>query len=563
MKKHENEKSSFFSLLLKNQVIFACTVIIGTFFAINLLLEKFYNKYVFEPVFESTVNYVSAYIDEWQRTVQTFDVSYKLFAAQLLESVGKELEEDFNVSDEYLTDFINSQTDIERSLYLEKANWYLIDPDGIIQRTNYATDLFLDLSKAVPRYWQSQLSSMEKGQVLLENLSFEVRTNRPRIFVYKKLSNDWILEIGFSIKPVLVEKMWKNLNNIIESSKYIEEIRLYSVSFLPFGHSVKLDEHEMENFSKVQSERDYFVESIGDSMFKLYKNWIPLTEEGKIDWSSYSVHFTVRALILLNFKELAPFKTQLIFIFSCAIVSAVLISVFINLRQFRRILLPIAKLLDRIEKFRNNPLAKEAPGKPESRIKEVYELERSFQEMQKSVVSQMISQKLANELLEQDLEKYKSEALIDSLTGLYNYRFLLRYRANLEDSQKRFVICFIDVDGLKDINDNYGHSVGDTVLKIIAEKLRAVIRKKDVALRIGGDEFAIIFDDADLNEAENVMRRIESALSDTKIDDVSGLKISISYGLAEGSVESQATFEEILKSADISMYRQKVSKKRD
>lgn len=59
------------------------------------------------------------------------------------------------------------------------------------------------------------------------------------------------------------------------------------------------------------------------------------------------------------------------------------------------------------------------------------------------------------------------------------------------------------------------------------------------------------------------MRRIESALSDTKIDNVSGLKISISYGLAEGSVESQATFEEILKSADISMYRQKVSKKRD
>src|SRR5205823_7615681 len=90
-------------------------------------------------------------------------------------------------------------------------------------------------------------------------------------------------------------------------------------------------------------------------------------------------------------------------------------------------------------------------------------------------------------------EELERDALVDPLTGLFNRRALVH---NLESelgrasrTQSRFSLMFLDLDGLKAVNDRYGHAAGDAVLVRMAEALETALRRGDSAYRLGGDEF--------------------------------------------------------------------------
>lgn len=154
----------------------------------------------------------------------------------------------------------------------------------------------------------------------------------------------------------------------------------------------------------------------------------------------------------------------------------------------------------------------------------------------------------------------------DELTHLYNRRhFYNRLQEAIErarTSKEPLSLLLVDADGLKSINDNYGHSLGDAVIKNLAALLAKHVRANDVVARLGGDEFGIILPEADKRGAFSLAYRLLGELTETPIyqeGDVT-IRLNISIGVS-GYPWGGDSADEMVHWADADMYANKVSRK--
>lgn len=159
---------------------------------------------------------------------------------------------------------------------------------------------------------------------------------------------------------------------------------------------------------------------------------------------------------------------------------------------------------------------------------------------------------LMNELL---------EALrIDKLTNIYNRRYFEEAMENLKsekrDSDEKYALVMIDIDDFKNINDNFGHKLGDEVLVYFAAKLMKSIRNGDMAVRYAGDEFILFLDKANETIGKLVIERINTMLRE---EPYKGLTIGISAGVCEASWDNPLDL--VMTKADDDMYKNKKDKK--
>lgn len=161
---------------------------------------------------------------------------------------------------------------------------------------------------------------------------------------------------------------------------------------------------------------------------------------------------------------------------------------------------------------------------------------------------------------------YREISLTDDLTGLYNYNFFEEQFTHYFDLAKRYqrvsslVIC--DVDNFKQINDNYGHLLGNMVLKEVSDRIKNAVRKVDIVVRYGGDEFAIILPETDYERASEVLERLKNAVSGIELNykgRAIAIKASLSFGLATYKADIK-TKEEFFNIADKNMYADKKAK---
>jgi diguanylate cyclase (GGDEF)-like protein len=158
----------------------------------------------------------------------------------------------------------------------------------------------------------------------------------------------------------------------------------------------------------------------------------------------------------------------------------------------------------------------------------------------------------------------------DPLTGLYCRGALadlydrevarLRSRPTLpasEPAADTLAILYMDVDQFKEINDQFGHSAGDDVLRAAAARLMALTRRSDVVARHGGDEFVVLLADADVETAERIAGRIRTSLTD---DPPGPVPFSMSIGVALVSPSAPEALGALLQIADAEMYREKAAK---
>lgn len=143
----------------------------------------------------------------------------------------------------------------------------------------------------------------------------------------------------------------------------------------------------------------------------------------------------------------------------------------------------------------------------------------------------------------------------DQLTGLYNRRFL-REELKRIDIKKNLPIAIImgDLNGLKLINDSFGHAMGDEFIKKVAEVMKSGCRSEDVVARLSGDEFVIVLSKTEKFEAELIINRIKKMLEKEKIG---AIDISISFG-HECKYSEKEKIEDILKNAEDDMYKKKL-----
>ncbi len=152
----------------------------------------------------------------------------------------------------------------------------------------------------------------------------------------------------------------------------------------------------------------------------------------------------------------------------------------------------------------------------------------------------------------------------DELTGVHNRRFFVSRTPQLLSLAKRHGwscgLLYFDLNGFKEVNDTYGHSMGDEVLKQIAWRLSNVSREQDIFFRSGGDEFALFLPDASEDSAFATARRIAEALTNPIIIEDKIFEVGASIGIAVMAA-GDASLDALLERADSAMYKAKERKK--
>ena len=162
--------------------------------------------------------------------------------------------------------------------------------------------------------------------------------------------------------------------------------------------------------------------------------------------------------------------------------------------------------------------------------------------------------------------KYFSE--YDEMTGVLNRRAGFDrlnkiYRNFTKDKGNKVSICFSDINGLKEVNDTLGHEAGDELILTMINQIKKNIGESDFIIRLGGDEFLIIFVNSDIDEAESIWDRIYAEFK--RINEVENRKyiISASHGIEEFKFNANEYIDEIINLADEKMYNEKKIIKKD
>ncbi|MBF0626657.1 MAG: diguanylate cyclase [Magnetococcales bacterium] len=163
-------------------------------------------------------------------------------------------------------------------------------------------------------------------------------------------------------------------------------------------------------------------------------------------------------------------------------------------------------------------------------------------------------------------DQLRQLSMEDELTGLNNRRgfFLLSSQelTIIQRSNASFLLFFIDLDGMKPINDTLGHTFGDQALIETATIMRRVFRKSDILARLGGDEFlALSLCMEKNNPADNILARLEGEIARNNARPERVFRLSLSIGHVEVNKNSAQDLEQLILQADAQMYRVKMAKK--
>lgn len=168
--------------------------------------------------------------------------------------------------------------------------------------------------------------------------------------------------------------------------------------------------------------------------------------------------------------------------------------------------------------------------------------------------------------LKSALEKKRQIAMTDALTGAYNRHYFTRHFNRETKRARRFggnvALLLLDVDHFKQVNDSYGHGVGDIVLKTLTREIaKCLQRDTDWCARIGGEEFALVLEGTTLAEAFGCAERVRQAIASTPIETPKGaVHITVSIGISgleEFTGRGLATAQSLLEHADINLYASK------
>jgi diguanylate cyclase len=165
--------------------------------------------------------------------------------------------------------------------------------------------------------------------------------------------------------------------------------------------------------------------------------------------------------------------------------------------------------------------------------------------------------------LKRNLDSVRQEAITDSLTGLFNRR---KFDESLQDAAERSVqtgspLCLLmtDIDHFKKFNDNYGHTIGDHVLALVARTVKECIRSSDTAVRYGGEEFAVILPNVRISDAVRVAEQIRTAVASKRVvnrsKNITLGTITLSVGVAR-YVPGESVGD-LIKRADAGLYTAK------
>ncbi len=209
--------------------------------------------------------------------------------------------------------------------------------------------------------------------------------------------------------------------------------------------------------------------------------------------------------------------------------------------------------------------AAEQPSGLKSIISNLMTATRAMQQNNEAIGNRLHTSSQEMSRLRDDLEAMRKEALTDSLTGIANRKLFdmeLRRASNeAVESNETLSLLMIDIDHFKAFNDNYGHQVGDQVLKLLAATLSSIIKGQDTAARYGGEEFAVILPNTTLENACKLAEIIRKTINGKKVVNRTTNEnlgqISVSIGV--GEFLNNEAVGQLIARADAALYAAKSS----
>jgi diguanylate cyclase (GGDEF)-like protein len=198
-----------------------------------------------------------------------------------------------------------------------------------------------------------------------------------------------------------------------------------------------------------------------------------------------------------------------------------------------------------------------------------YGIEEGARRLNKTLERRVLERTAQLEALNKELEKeiaarkrveqeLRNLALTDDLTGLYNRRgFLTLAEQQLKLAHRGeggLSLVYADLNGLKWINDNFGHDEGSAVLRHTAEILRETFRDSDIIARLGGDEFTVLVIETTNHSPEIIASRVQEKLADYNAKRTHSYELSLSVGVVSLDSMSPVPIEELIARADERMY---------
>lgn len=490
-------------------------------------LKEFFTKYKYPIIILLTLIIIFISYNNYQRTRELIESNYKnhqnLVEKNILNSIIN-VDDALEIADNQLNQEIREYSQVLLDKYENNPNvrdWdleelkkefgdyeiHIVNSDLEIIATTFEPDLGLDF-KQYPSFAQLLRKRLEGDSLVIDKLDLSVNTGEFNKYSYQPTpDHEYLLELSVEVLkkfPALEEiKIFKDANVLIDEYEMVEDIGFYRV-----------DAHQ-ERVGRLRDEEPFLNPEIADYKAELARNAVNTdqvqTRNIQIDGVNYTYKF---------FPAIVEDYTD-------------------NNEGWASYVVGI-QYNNSVEKTEIN-----------------YNRNLFLINGMIMFVVLIIFVGVVVYLL-QDLEH---QAYHDQLTGLANRDLVVKSFSDLKDKADRentkLGILFLDIDKFKIINDNYGHNVGDKVLKEVAKILKSKLRSHDKLFRLGGDEFVVtVTDISSADEVKQVAERIVDSFQEPIIIDESKLFISISLGISTYPEHGQ-DLDELLKNADNAMYKAK------
>ncbi|MBM7558789.1 GGDEF domain-containing protein [Marinitoga litoralis] len=495
-------------------------MVISLFISSNILFKNIYDSTI-----QNSVHSISELYNENMKYFEYFSSKYQDIVSEILDELYKN----------YINNIpFSSNLTIEnfRKIGIFKnVDYYIINKNGIIIETSYDKDLGLNLANRVPNYWKKLNEELNKNNKYIEGISYEIKTNNPRIYGYLRMEDGNIFEIGILIDERAIPNFPKTVSSL--NLNFIKSIYTYNISFIPYSFEFPLLDEEDKNIfnsleiSKGEIKTYTLRENSNGKESYVYIKWVPDKVNNK------EFNFTVLTKISIDLSSIVILKNSIIFIFIVLIFFVIFsLALYLNYMT-NRIEKPIMKLINNIESGKVDADAETNILEIDTLIKYYSHLVNTLVEKLKEEERDYLELKEKLQMIEKEKDLLYEMALKDDLTKLFNKKGSVQIIQKLVLNKESFSVIYLDIDNYNNILEKLGQNEANDAILSLVEIMKTIFRDRDFIFRVDENEFLILLRFVNLSIAQKILKRFVDALKKFNITSDKPYKISVSYGIIE------------------------------
>lgn len=423
--------------IISSRLIKYLIIIIVAIVVLFLPLQNYISNIAFTEGINIIIENISSNLDDFDFFIGLLEEEYNDLLTELLYKMDQETDEliENGTVDEKkyreLLDEVLLNSRLPGDLDKSDINYYLINPDGVIEATNYSNDLGLDLSEY--ELWD-KLESLDKGEIIVQRLALEIGSDKPLKFAYLKLEDDYIFELGIPFDQRTMSRIEEKVFDISEQYNFVTDVNFYDGLYNPIQGEEEIAEADREKFKELaqqDSAQNYTTKKLSRYKKAIYINWnIGYDEEGFIA-EGYNLKLTID----LSFLQILEWIIIAFFLGFMIILGSLII--YFNKRLYENILAPFSRLIESMKEFNLDGNLQIEDKLERTEIQEVNILLATYQNLVSELSANFEEVKAVNEELDssyQEIEKLnkKFKEVISLPERLINSVFNEEYQEFLE-----------------------------------------------------------------------------------------------------------------------------------